>query len=289
MATETNPSAPHAVSLAAGELGAAKVLHRFGRTLELEVTAGVLVLTVAGILGSISPPGEDGSQRLTATQIRALLSPHLPVTDIQAWADDDSPEITIADLRYSEFTHNWSGLAVGLLGMTWMAQRVASPIGVWARRLSLLPLLGLGLFVGLAANPELWLLHRMSLGQALTDPVTLEHQAAALSVFILAWLTWREQKNLEGQRPLAYALPAIMIAGSLLLLGHAHAMASAPEELTNLINVQHAVMGALGIFAGLARLLALRGLVRTPLVQVAWPGCVLGVGLFMAFFYREVV
>jgi hypothetical protein len=48
---ETNRSTPHAVSVAACEPGTAKVLHRFARTLELEVTAGVLVLAVAGILG----------------------------------------------------------------------------------------------------------------------------------------------------------------------------------------------------------------------------------------------
>ena len=101
------------------------MLLRFSRMLELEVTAGLLVITVAGILGAVSPPREDGAQRLAATQIRALLSPHLPTTDIANWADNnDSPELTIDDLHYSEFTHNWSGIAVCLLGMTWMAQGV---------------------------------------------------------------------------------------------------------------------------------------------------------------------
>ena len=75
-----------------------------------------------------------------------------------------------------------------------------------------------------------------------------------------------------------------------MLLGHAHTLAAAvSDDLTNLINVQHAIMGGLGLFAGAVRLFVLRGLVRTPLATFLWPGCVVGVGLFMAFFYREVV
>lgn len=288
---QTNHGPPDAVPFTAAEPDASKVLHRFGRMLELEVTAGVLVLTVAGILGSISPPGEEGSQRLTATQVRALFSPHLPFTAIQSWPQgDDSAEPTIADFQYSEFTHNCSGLAVSLIGLTWIAQGVQGAIGCWARRLSFLPLVALGLFVGLAADPELWLLHRISFGQALTDPFILEHQSAAVAVFVLAWLTWREdQKGLESPGPLTYGLPLVMIAGSLLLLGHAHATSFVPEELTNLINFQHAIMGGLGLFGSTARWLTLRGLVRTSLVRFAWPGCILGIGLFMSFFYREVM
>lgn len=94
------------VSAARGAWDPTEVLPRFSRMLELEVVAGVLVITVAGTLGSISPPGKDGAQRLTTAQVRALLSPHLPTTDISNWTDtDDSPESTIDDLHYSEFTH----------------------------------------------------------------------------------------------------------------------------------------------------------------------------------------
>ncbi len=54
------------------------LLGRFGRMLELEVTAGVMVIMAAGILASVSPPGEGGAYRLTEIQTHALLSPHLP-------------------------------------------------------------------------------------------------------------------------------------------------------------------------------------------------------------------
>jgi hypothetical protein len=80
-----------------------------------------------------------------------------------------------------------------------------------------------------------------------------------------------------------------MIVGSLLLLGHAHSLTRIPDDLTILVNVQHAVFGAFGLFAGTTRLLMLRGLVPARAARVAWPSFVIGLGVFMAFFYREVV
>jgi hypothetical protein len=97
-------------------------------------------------------------------------------------------ESTIDDFRYSKFTHNWSGVAVCLLGMTWMAQGMEGSVGLWASRLSLVPLMGFGLFVGLAANPELWLLHRVSPAQLLANPNSLEYHLAAFTVLILAFV-----------------------------------------------------------------------------------------------------
>jgi putative copper export protein len=272
------------------ELESAKLLCWFVRTLELEVTAGMLVITVAGILGSVSPPGADGSQRLTAIQTRALLSPHLPTTDLSGFdsGPDDPRGPTISDLHFNEFSHNWSGIMVCLIGMAWMAQAVRGSIGSWAGRVLPFLLLPLGLWVGFGANPEIWLFHSVSPWQALTDPQLLVHQLSALLVFVLVWYAWWDKKNPEERRPFGYPLPTLMIAGSLLLLGHAHSTPFA-DELTNLVNVEHAVLGALALFGGTARLLVLRGLFPRPLARFVWPSFVIGFGLFMAFFYRETV
>src|SRR5260221_10025464 len=67
----------------------AAALPRFARMLELEVIAGVLVVIVAGILGSISPPGEDGSLCLAQRQARALLSRHFPQSHVEDWTVPD--------------------------------------------------------------------------------------------------------------------------------------------------------------------------------------------------------
>ena len=279
-----------AADKAADASGAGGLLAWFSKTLELEITAGVLVITVAGILGSVSPPGDDGSQLLTAAQQHVFLVPHKPYMSMAGWDVPDDPRgPTVEDLRYSEFTHNCSGMAVCLLGIAWLAQSVRGRIGLWGGRLSALILIPFGCFIALVANPELWLLHIYSPLEIFTNPILLEHQLGALMVFIIAWLTWRDQKNPEEKRPLGYPLPIIMIAGSLLLLGHAHTTSAIPDDLTNLINVQHAIFGAFGLFAGTTRYLILRGLVPTPVARYVWPSCVIGLGIFMAFFYREVI
>ena len=64
---------------------------------------------------------------------------------------------------------------------------------------------------------------------------------------------------------------------------------TATQELTNLINVQYAVFGAFGLFAGTVRWLNLRGLFPNRATRVLWPSFVIALGLFMTFCYREVV
>ena len=94
------------------------VFQRFGRMLELEVTIGLLVVALAGILASIPPPGSNSTLRLTDRQVGALITPQLPTGNIPNPAGFyGAPKRTLDDLRYSEFTHHFSGkLVSGLLG-----------------------------------------------------------------------------------------------------------------------------------------------------------------------------
>jgi putative copper export protein len=284
------PALLAARSSSAGRDGALPVLQRFGRMLELEVTAGVLVIAVAGILGGISPPGDDGSQRLTPTQVRALLSPDLPTTMIADPATFyDQPMRTIDDLRYSEFTHNWSGVFVVLLGVCWLVQSVGQRVGDTAGRLWPLLLVPFAMFITVASDPEVWILRRITLREALSSPQILEHHIGALMVLVLAWLGWCDLRGPRVNRPLGYALPILMIFGSLLLLGHAHSSLNITDDLGTLINVQHAILGGLGLLAGTTRWLSLRGLVPQRMARATWPALIVAIGLFMAFGYREVL
>jgi hypothetical protein len=262
----------------------------FGRMLELEVTAGLFVIAVAGILASIAPPGSDGTLQLTAAQARAVLTPDLPTTHIENWTAPEDPRgPTEDDLRYSEFTHNWAGIFVILFGFGWLAQGSGGKPGLWAMRIYPFIFVPFGIAISVLANPELWIMRSVSPWTALTNPSLLEHQLAAGLIFILAWLTWRDQRNPESMRPLGYPLPIIMITGSLLLLGHAHSDPAIPGDLATLINVQHSVFGAFGLFAGTARWWVLRGVIPQRIGNYAWPAGIIGLGLFMAFFYREVI
>lgn len=266
------------------------LLQRFGRMLELEVTAGILVITVAGILGSVSPPGEGGAYRLTSLQTQAILSPHLPaMTFVNPATFYGAPTRTLDDFHYSEFTHHWSGVMVCLVGISWLVQGQGRRIGKWAGDFWPLLLIPFAAFVAVASDPEVWLLRQVSLAHTLADPQLLEHQLGAVMILVLVWLGWRDRRKLADYRPLGYALPVIMVLGGLLLLGHAHSTLTITEPVTNLINFQHAVFGAFIIPAGMVRWLSLRHLFPQRTAQILWPGLILGLGLFMALCYSESV
>jgi putative copper export protein len=266
------------------------LLERFGRALELEVTAGVLVLTMAGILASVSPPEEWGTVCLKARQVKALASPHLPRTKLEDLsASYGAPERTLADRYYAEFTHNWSGVMVCVLGCGWLLQSLGGRLGRWAERGWPLLLMPLPLFIAAAADPEIWVLRKVTLAQALQDPQVVEHHLGALLALILVAFGWLDRRRPLKERPLGYTLPAVVIVGSLLLLGHAHSNFSQTQELTNLVNVQHAIFGAFGLFAGVVRWLSLRGLIPERPARWVWPVLIIGLGLFMAFCYRETI
>ncbi|PWU09966.1 MAG: hypothetical protein C5B50_26345 [Verrucomicrobia bacterium] len=264
------------------------LLSKFGKTLELEVTAGVLVLTVAGVLASVSPPQNLGTLRLTPPQIRALVSPHLPRTDVVDPAKFVGAEQrTLDDRRYAEFTHNWSGVMVALLGCGWLVMSLGGRAGLRAEKAWPWLFVPLPIFIAVAADPEVWILRTFTLAQVLGDPQVLEHQLGAVLAFVLVGLGLRDRRRPGPERPLGYALPVLMILGSLLLLGHAHSNFTATQELTNLINVQHAIFGAFGLLAGTLRWFELRGLFPDRATRLIWPSLVIGLGLFMTFCYRE--
>ena len=156
------------------------LLLRFGRMLELEATAGVLVITVAGILASVSPPGDAGAYRLTDAQAHAMMHPRFPsATIIDPATFYDNPERSLDDLRYAEFTHHWSGVMVCLLGFAWLLQSLGNKTGKWAARAWPWLLVPFALFVAAASDPEVWILRRLAISQVLSDPQIFEHQLGA--------------------------------------------------------------------------------------------------------------
>jgi len=274
---------------ARGATSAAATLRQFGRMLELEVTAGLLMIAVAGILGSISPPGEDGTARLTPAQLAAVWSPRLPSPEfVDPATFIDEAERTLNDLRYSEFMHNWSGVFVTFMGMFWLMQSLGGRPGTVATRLWPFLLIPFAAFVSAFADPEVFVLRRVTFREAVSDTTVVEHQLGAVILLVMVWLGRRDRARPPEQRPMGPALPVVMILGSFLLLGHAHSSLGATDELTTLINVQHAILGGVGLLAGAVRWLTLRDLFPRRLGNLLWPSMIVAIGLFMALCYREV-
>jgi len=266
------------------------VLKRFGSLLELEVTSGILVLVVAGILASVSPPGPAGYYRLTAEQQHMVLVPRIPSASIVNPEKFYGAEVRdLDDFHYSEFTHHWSGVMVGLLGLAWFLQTRGGNFGKWAGYGWPFLLVPFAAFVAVASDPEVWFLHKIPFSQALADPQLSEHQLGAGIILLLVWLGWRDKRTSQARRPLGYALPVIFILGGAMLLGHAHSTLTVTDEVTNLINVQHAIFGAFILTAGVIRWFQLRGLLSARLANFLWPCCIIGLGIYMAFFYRELL
>jgi len=275
-------------ALAASPLAAAHGVHRFRQTLELEVTAGLLVIAVAGVVGSVSPPGNDGSVTLTREQVAVATSPRLPKREfVDPSSFVGAPERNKFDLEYSEFMHNWSGVFVIAMGLAWWLQSVGGHVGRWATRVWPAVLIPFAAFIAYFADPEVFVLRQVSFREAISDPVVLEHQIGAVLVLVLVWLGRKDKFRPPRHRPLGPALPLLMMIGGLLLLGHAHSSVRSTQELTNLINVQHAVFGSLGMLAGFLRWLMLRELIPEGFGKHAWPALIVALGASMAFFYRE--
>jgi putative copper export protein len=262
---------------------------RFGRTLELEATAGVLVVIIAGIVGSIAPPGADGSLRLTPAQLDAVLTPAWPRTTLVDPARFvGAATRTADDLRYAELMHNWSGVFVTAMGLAWLAEGLGRRSAALATRVWPFLLASLAVFISAFADPEVWVLRTVTFREAIVDPTIIEHQLGAGLVLAMAWLAWRDRRRPARERPLGPALPLLMMVGGVLLLGHAHASARTTEELGTLIGVQHGVLGALGLLAGTVRWLSLRGIVPERPARILWPLLVAVLGLFLTFCYREI-
>jgi putative copper resistance protein D len=261
---------------------------RFLSLLEFELSAGILLMLVAGILGAISPPSQEGYAQLNSIQTEALLSPRLPAAKlVDPKRFVGAPARTDDDLRYAEFTHQWSGVFVLLIGLGWLAQSLSARRAGIAARVWPLLLLPFGAFISAIADPEVWILHSYSVRDMLSDPGILEHQTGALLVLVLAWFGLRDTKREPQMRPLGYLFPIVIIAGSLMLLGHAHSNLGVSEELSSLINMQHAIIGGFGLLAGVARWFQIRQLPGRNWFHVVWPALIVLIGIFMAFFYRE--
>ncbi|MGE0860964.1 MAG: CopD family protein [Gammaproteobacteria bacterium] len=289
----------------------AALVVRLRRFVEVEMLIGLTLMFVAGAMTSLPPAVDLGDnlapwatvkERVFTPRVPRLTSPdpsQLAIPQEQARLDALAAEQnkrplaayvpgtgvglpdTPADLAWSEYNHNWSGIFLLIIGvLALFAQAGWKPAQNWP-----LMFFVLGLFVLIRSDPESWPTGDINFFAAMRAPEVVQHRLAVVVTFIFAVFEWRVRKGrLAGTRA-EYVFPAMNVAGGILLLAHTHDLNNPQEAL--LMEWSHLFAGLFALSAGCARWLEIRATGFTQRVAGwVWPWSFVGMGLVMMF-YRE--
>ena len=255
---------------------------RMRRFAEVEVGIGFSIFFAAASLTSVPPAIDLSQDRVTWHEIVERNTPVVPSLaspghdvlalpalqeklDAEAAANKTAagaafvpgsgelPDRNAADVAWSEYNHHWSGLFVLAIGALGLLNRG----GVrWARHWPL-ALLGLAAFLFVRSDPEVWPLGEIGFWASLRDVEVLQHRAFVLLIVVFAVFEWGVRTGRFRRPGLALVFPLLTALGGALLLTHSHAIANVRDQL--LIEVSHTPLALLGIAAGWARWLEVRG------------------------------
>jgi putative copper resistance protein D len=149
--------------------------------------------------------------------------------------------------------------------------------------------IGLGVFLFLRSDPEVWPLGNEGLFVSFRDIEVLQHRLFVLLIVAFGIFEWRVRVAREVKPWTRLVFPLLCAAGGTLLLTHSHAIANLKDQL--LIELTHTPLAITGIVAGWARWLELRldPVANRTVWRIAhwlWPVCFVLVGL-MLLNYRE--
>lgn len=284
---------------------------RMRRFAEVEVFIGFTLFFTAASLTSV-PPGVDlTTDRATwaevvgrdfSPQLPRLRSPDhdllgIPALQIQlnqqAAARAEQPRAAFvegsgelpprnaADIAWSEYNHNWSGLFVLAIGILALLNQAGQR---WARHWPLV-FLGLAAFLLVRSDPEVWPLGNIGLIESLRDVEVVQHRVFALLPIMFGLFEWSVRTGRLRAKWAPYVFPLICVFGGALLLTHQHAIANVKDQL--LIEWTHTPLALAALTAGWTRWLELRLPGRIGKVCAwIWPCCFVLIG-FLLLFYRE--
>jgi len=288
--------------------------NRLRRCAEAEVGIGVALFFAAASLTSVPPAVDLTQDRATWADIVARNMPEWPsftspdhdqlaIPALQAKLDaaaahhasqpstafvpgaGELPPRNADDVAWSEYNHHWSGLFVVAIGALALLNRAG--VG-WARHWPLL-FLGLGAFLFVRSDPEVWPLGDIGFFESFRDVEVLQHRAFVLLIVAFSFFEWRVRAGDWNNKTAALVFPLMCAIGGTLLLTHSHAISNVKEQL--LIEVTHTPLALAGIVAGWSRWLELRldpatSPVMSRIAGWAWPVCLLLCGLILLD-YRE--
>ncbi len=283
---------------------------RLKRFAEVEIGVGFSLFFAAASLTSVPPAVDLTQDRVTLHEIVERNRPEWPrltspdhdtltLPALQAQLDAEAaaraqkpapafvpgsgeiPPRNAADIAWSEYNHHWAGLFVLALGFLALLNQSGRR---WARHWPLL-LLGLGGFLFLRSDAEVWPLGSEGLLESLRDVEVLQHRFFVLLIVAFALFEWRVRAGGWANRRAALVFPLLTAVGGAALLTHTHAIANLKDQL--LIELTHTPLALLGIAAGWARWLEIRADGRTARVAGwVWPACFVLIGLLLLD-YRE--
>jgi copper resistance protein D len=282
-------------------------LRRFG---EAEIGIGFTVILAAASLTSMPPAADLPNSRASAPEIVHRFRPHMPrfqspsISELspstpmvfeaskpaagalapQSFVPGQGAALSNpADIAWSEYNHNWAGIVVFTAGILAILARTGKV--PFARHWPL-AFIGLGVFLFLRADVEVWPLGPHGFWESLAVAEILQHRLFVVLIVGFAIFEWRVQTGRISAERAGLFFPAVCAIGGALLLTHTHGLGNPKEEL--LIEWSHVPLALFGVAAGWSRWLEIRstGPERRFLSQV-WPVCLAMVGAILMN-YREV-
>jgi copper resistance protein D len=286
----------------------AKSLHCFG---EAEIGIGLSIILAAASMTSQPPSMDLVQDRVSMHEIGERFGPRMPrfsSPDVKEISESTNEIIkraeaagkplpaafvpgqsgigvnTPADIAWSEYNHNCSGLVVFLMGLLALLSR--SKYFSWAKIWPLAFLL-LAVFLFFRADPENWPMGPNGFWESFAVTDVLQHRAAVVLIIIFAIFQYRVETGRVKSMAAALVFPAVCAVGGVVLLTHTHALSNVKEEL--LAELSHTPLAVFGIIAGWSRWLELRlpeeNGARKYLAWV-WPVCFILVGLILMDYHE---
>jgi putative copper resistance protein D len=283
---------------------------RLKRFAEVEVGIGLTVLFAAASLTS-QPPGADLTRdRASLSEVVDRFVPQWPLRlsspdrsqliayQVEIARQDAAktkqplplaytlgsgvlPPRNAADVAWSEYNHHWAGLAVLLIGILALGERVGI---AWARHWPLF-FVGLAVFLLFRSDPEVWPLGDIGFFTSFRDPEVAQHRVFVVLIAGFGIFEWCVRTGRIRAPRAALVFPLIVAVAGALLLTHQHALSNVKEQL--LIEVTHAPLALFGLTAGWARWLELR--LDPPGDRVAawiWPIAFVLVGAILLIYHE---
>jgi putative copper resistance protein D len=202
--------------------------------------------------------------------------------------DDQDPAKLLADKKESEFNHHLAGVFVVLAGLfiltshrlktRWPAIKYAWP----------LCFLLSGVFVFVFSDTELWPFGPKDWWTGVTGNLeVLQHKTFAVILLGLGIIEILRAKGTLRAAWSAWIFPVLAVAGSVMLLFHAHEAGMHGEEAMiamHRIQMQHFSYAAIGACIGLSRGLSDTSLPARRLFQRIWPLLTIALGVVLMFY-----